>query len=329
MSRSASILTGLICGLGLSSAIAQQPTPAPAPTPAPEVQTVPFDAPTVGRKLKYNICLPSDYDAQADKQYPVLYLLHGLTSNYTDWAKLGAPKAAQGLDLIVVMADGGNSWYVNWAESEQGQKNAWEDCIVKDLIGHVDGHYRTVARREGRAISGLSMGGYGGIALGLRHPDLFCSIGSQSGALTIPRMMGDALQGKNSGILGFLKRNTNDQGNPEIGLDDFDSPAERTPIGTMFATVEQAAEHDPFQLALKVPKKDLPHIYVDCGTEDFLISGNREFAKLLTDHNIPHVYAESGGGHTPTYWAREINTAVAVQYSVLKRNLARAAVEKP
>ena len=62
---------------------------------------------------------------------------------------------------------------------DEGQKNAWEDFIVKDLIGHVDATYRTIARREGRAINGLSMGGYGGLTVGLRHPDLFCSIGSQ------------------------------------------------------------------------------------------------------------------------------------------------------
>lgn len=136
--------------------------------------------------------------------------------------------------------------------------------------------------------------------------------------------MGDALQGKNNAILAFLKRSNNDQGNPEIGLDDFDSPAERTPAGTMFSTVEQATEYDPFHLVLKVPKKDLPHIYVDCGTEDFLLGGCREFAKLLTDHNIPHVYGESSGGHTPAYWSREINTAIAVQYTILQRNLAQA-----
>ncbi|MFO0956422.1 MAG: alpha/beta hydrolase family protein [Isosphaeraceae bacterium] len=325
MMRFAPPLACLACALAVSPTIAQKP----AAEPIPEVKTIAFDSAAVGRTLKYNISLPVDYDKSGDKRYPVLYLLHGLTSNYTDWAKLGAPKAARGLDLIVVMADGGNSWYVNWAESEDGQKNAWEDCIIQDLIGHVDANYRTIARREGRAINGLSMGGFGGIMLGLRHPDMFCSIGSQSGALTIPRMMADALNGKNSGILAFLKRSTNDNGNPEIGLEHFDSPAERTPNGTMFAKVEHAADHDPFQLVLKVPKKDLPHIYVDCGTEDFLIGGCREFARLLAEHNIPHVYAESTGGHSPQYWSREIYTAVAVQYSILQRNLARAAGERP
>src|SRR5262249_7118829 len=142
-----------------------------------------FDAPSVGRTLKYQIILPRGYETDTGRRYAVLYLLHGLTSNYTAWAKLGAGRAAASFDdLIVVSADAGNSWYVNWAESEEGQKNAWEDCIVKDLVGHIDATYRTIASRDGRAINGLSMGGYGALTLGLRHPDMFCAIGSHSGA---------------------------------------------------------------------------------------------------------------------------------------------------
>src|SRR5438045_2598720 len=75
------------------------------------VKTVAFEAPAVGRTLKYNIVLPKGYESENDRRYPVLYLLHGLTSNYTAWAKLGVPRvAAEYDDLIVVMADAGNSW---------------------------------------------------------------------------------------------------------------------------------------------------------------------------------------------------------------------------
>ena len=299
----------------------------PAFAQRPTVQTVSFEAPSVGRKLKYNISFPDTYDSTS-KRYPVLYLLHGLTSNYTDWAKLGAPKAAQGLDLIVVMADGGNSWYVNWAESEDGQKNNWEDCICKDLIGHVDNNYRTVAKREGRAINGLSMGGYGGLTLGLRNPDLFCSIGSQSGALSFAKTIGESLK-KGTGNLfeAVTRRNTNDTPNNDIGVDDFDSPAERTPKGKLFATPEQAEAHDPFQLVKSLPKEKLPHICIDCGTEDFLIQNSRDFVRLLTESKVPYTYGESAGGHSPPYWAREINTAIAIQYKVIQRNLEKLSPE--
>src|SRR5262245_58751543 len=102
----------------LPGAAAAQPLP---------VKTVEFDSPSVGRKMKYNIVLPARYE-QSTERYPVLYLLHGLTSNYTAWGRMGVPEYARAFDLIVVMADAGNSWYVNWARSEGGQKNNWEDA---------------------------------------------------------------------------------------------------------------------------------------------------------------------------------------------------------
>ena len=111
------------------------------------VRSIEHQADSVGRKMKYNVILPADYDPSNDR-YPVLYLLHGLTSNYTAWAFMNVPKVAANYKLIIVMPDVGNSWYVNWAESDRGQKNAWEDYVVKDLIGHVDGAYRTIAKRE-------------------------------------------------------------------------------------------------------------------------------------------------------------------------------------
>ena len=73
------------------------------------------------------------------------------------------------------MPDAGNSWYTNYEESANGQTNDWADHIVQDVVNHVDWNFRTIARREGRAINGLSMGGYGAIMLGLRHPEMFIS----------------------------------------------------------------------------------------------------------------------------------------------------------
>ncbi len=294
--------------------------------PIPTVKAVGFEAPSVGRTMKYNIGLPAGYDASGDKRYPVLYLLHGFSSNYTAWAKLGAVKAAKGLDLIVVMPDVGNSWYLNYAESDDGQKNAWEEFIVKDLIGHVDATYRTIARREGRAINGLSMGGYGGITVGLRHPDLFCSIGSHSGALGFARTIGERLRSNQP--LAKRKNEPSPTPNKDIDIEGFQSQLERTPKGKLFTKPEQADAVDPFKLVLAVPKDKLPHIYVDCGTEDGLIKASREFAKLCMDNTIPFTYAESTGGHSAPYWAREIGTSVAVQYAVIRRNLATIKEDK-
>jgi putative tributyrin esterase len=281
-----------------------------------EVKTVSYESPSVGRTLKYNIVLPKGYEANPDKRYPVLYLLHGYSSNYTDWARLGAGRAAIPYDLIVVMADGGNSWYVNWTKAEGDAKHAWEDAIVKDLIPHVDKTYRTIAERKGRAINGLSMGGYGSLTIGLRNPEMFASVGSHSGAIGIARRWAKEMRDKKEP---GPKRKLPDVGNPAIGLEDFDSQHERTPKGDAFATPEDADAHDPFLLVEKVPADKLPHLYIDCGTEDFLYNDNREFVRLLLDKKIPFTWSETPGRHEPAYWMREIRQSMAAQYEVLRR----------
>jgi S-formylglutathione hydrolase FrmB len=306
------LLAPCACWLLFSTAALAQSVP---------VRTVEFTGASVGRKLKYNIVLPLRYE-QTTERYPVLYLLHGYSSNYTAWARLGAGDYARAFDLIVVMPDAGNSWYVNWAKDDDGQKNRWEDFIIKDLIGHVDATYRTIARREGRAISGLSMGGYGGLMLGLRHPELFCSIGSQSGAVAFAQQATERL--KEGKELSRRDRPPSTAPDPRIGVEGFSSQAERSPRGRIFVTAEDCAAHDPFQLVLKVPRERLPHIYLDCGTEDRLLESNQAFVKVLIANKIPFTYAQSAGEHKGAYWAREVGHAMAVQYALLQRNLAEA-----
>lgn len=288
----------------------------------PNVKTVSFESESVGRTMKYNLVLPARYE-QGTERYPVLYLLHGLTSNYTAWALMKVPEYARTMDVIVIMPDVGNSWYVNWSKSDEGQKNNWEDAIIKDLISHVDSTYRTVVRREGRAINGLSMGGYGGMMLGLKHPDLFCSIGSHSGALGFAKSYGERLQqGKDSPK---STRTPSDVPNPNIGIKGFSSQKERTPLGVCFANGEECDNYDPFKLVLKIPKDKLPHIYFDCGTEDRLITSNLEFVKVLTDNKIPFTFGESAGGHVPPYWIREVGYSMAMQYAQMQREMAKKA----
>ena len=109
-----------------------------------------------------------------------------------------------------------------------------------------------------------------------------------------------------------------------IGIEGFSSQAERAPKGRMFATADDCAACDPFQLVLKVPREKLPHIYLDCGTEDRLLEANLAFVKLLTEHKVPFTFAESGGGHNAPYWSREVGQSLAVQYAVIRRHLAAA-----
>jgi S-formylglutathione hydrolase FrmB len=315
--KSNSFRTGLLTALllSLATAVAAQES----------VTTVDFYSPAVDRTMKYNIVLPADYES-SDERYPVLYLLHGLTSNYTAWSRQGAAfySGIYG-DLIVVMPDGGNSWYINYAESTGGQRNDWEDHIVKDVVGHVDSNYRTIARREGRALTGLSMGGYGGITMGLRNPDLFVSIGSTSGALEYGRSAARVLRG-DSQRRAPRERTEEEEAryqrpNAAIGIEGFSSQAERTPQGRPFVGAEQADAYDPFVLIHQVPRDQLPHIYLDSGTEDRLIGGARDLAQVLFENDIPFDFMQMPGGHNGTYWTRSLGHIMSIQYEVMRRAL--------
>lgn len=308
--KSVPVLLGLLTCVLMGSVVAE---------PLP-VATIEFDAPAVGRTMKYNIVVPTSYE-DSNERYPVLYLLHGLTSNYTAWARMRVPEYAARHEMIVVMPDVGNSWYVNWAESEDGQKNAWEDYMINDVIGHVDSNYRTIAKREGRAINGLSMGGYGGLMLGLRHPDMFCSIGSHSGAISYAAGSRQRLENPDAPQR-RRRREPSTTVDKMIAIDGFSSQVDRYMKGKAFLTAEDCDKYDPFKLVLQVPKDELPHIHVDCGTEDGLIRSARAFVQVLQDNTIPYSYAESEGGHRPAYWAREVANSMTVQYNVILRNLA-------
>lgn len=291
---------------------------------------VQFHAPSIDRTTKYMVLLPADYD-DTEFHYPVLYLLHGYSQNYTVWPMMGAAEASQGLDLIVVMPDAGNSWYVNWVESAEDEKNDWEDFIVQDLIAHVDKVFRTIPLRKGRAINGLSMGGYGALTLGLRHPELFASVGSHSGALAHARSARARLE---SGVVPQIQvppqgaDSEKDANIPDaIRVEGFTRQSERYPRAIEFKTVEDCDAYDPFELVLKVPVQRLPHMYIDCGLEDTLLATSQEFVMTLLAQRIPVTYSQTPGGHRPGYWAREISQSMAVQYNFMRRQLVQQAAE--
>jgi S-formylglutathione hydrolase FrmB len=302
----------------------------PASAQELDLKTVEFFSPAVERTMKYNIVLPRDYETSSER-YPVIYLLHGLSQNYTTWGLTNGTPYYAGLydDLIVVMPDGGNSWYVNWAASEGGQKNDWEDHIVTDVVSHVDRNYRTIARREGRSIAGLSMGGYGSITLGLRNPELFISVGSTSGALEHSRQIGRRIRGeapprqqRNLTAAVRAEREARRQRiNPRIEIEGFSSQANRSLLGQEFVTGEDADAYDPFKLIAKLSNDQIPHIYLDCGTEDGLIDGARELAGILIERDIPFDYMQMEGRHNANYWIQSIGRIMAVQYEVMQRAL--------
>jgi S-formylglutathione hydrolase FrmB len=162
--------------------LAQIP-PARIETRNPRLREAEFQSPSPHRKSKYRVLLPRGY-SHSHKRYPVLFLLHGLYGDYTNWTtrtNLTAPTAQ--LDLIIAMPDAGNSWYVNSAGDPTAR---YEDFLVRDFVEEIDSHFRTIPERKTRFIAGLSMGGYAAVFMSVKYPELFSYAGGLSAALDAP-----------------------------------------------------------------------------------------------------------------------------------------------
>src|SRR5437870_4717967 len=146
-------------------------------------------SPALGRAVDVRILLPADYDNDLTQRYPVLYLFHGTSGRASDWVNLGDAEATTAsLRLIIVMPDAGfdgdgGGWFTNWVDTGTALgPSQWETFHVDQLIPWVDANLRTIASRDGRAVAGLSQGGFGSTTYAARHPDTFVSVASFSGA---------------------------------------------------------------------------------------------------------------------------------------------------
>ena len=139
--------------------------------------------------MSYLIYLPPSYEPQPASRYPVVYWLHGLNGDQRGGVPFveqldAAIRAGRRRPMIAVLVNGMRDSF--YCDSKDGK---WpiESVIIKELIPHIDKTYRTIARRELRAVEGYSMGGYGAAHLGFKYPDLFGIVGVMAGALIEPR----------------------------------------------------------------------------------------------------------------------------------------------
>ena len=246
------------------------------------VEAVRFESKVVGSALHYNVVLPPDYTAARTARFPVIYLLHGLGGSAGDWvskrARLAEHAAAH--RFIIVVPEGRDGWYT---DSATVPNEKFESYFVEELIPDVQRRFRTIEKREARAVAGLSMGGYGALKFGLKHPQLFAFAASMSGAL---------------GAASWK---------PEDPLPEFVRPSILKVFGAADSPVRPA--NDIYKLARDLtPERTnaLPYIYLDCGTEDFLIAQNRDFSALLVEKKIPHEYRQLPGAHNWPYWDRQV-----------------------
>lgn len=135
-----------------------------------------------------SIYLPPGYESSSNKRFPVIYLLHGIGDTDETWTK-GWDKNNPGFttiqdvmnkgvaegkfgEMIVVMPDQKTNWFGSFYVNSSVTGN-WEDFTTNDLVQYVDGKYRTIANSKSRGIAGHSMGGFGALNLGMKHPDIF------------------------------------------------------------------------------------------------------------------------------------------------------------
>jgi len=135
--------------------------------------------------MKFAIQFPPSYDRDAKRRFPVLYFLHGMFGSELEFQRRGVAAAVNKLrddgkvgEFIIVSPAGENSFYLN---SKNGVR--YEDAIVNDLIPYIEKTYRTIGTPAGRAIQGISMGGFGALLLAFKHPALFSSVTTHSAAL--------------------------------------------------------------------------------------------------------------------------------------------------
>ena len=170
------------------------------PVPHGTVSRVWYDSPALGLERRMTVYTPAGYET-GGKRYPVLYLLHGMGGDEEAWISLG--RTAQILDnliaqgkakpMIVVMPNGNASQEAAPGESSRGMvpptmqlpktmEGSYEQAFP-EIVKFIDKNYRTIKSKSGRAIAGLSMGGFHSLHISKQYPDMFNYVGLFSAAI--------------------------------------------------------------------------------------------------------------------------------------------------
>lgn len=240
--------------------------------------------------VHFCVLLPPSYDSAPAKHYPVLYFLHGLGENEQTLFKTGGWNLIEDLrqqhqigDFLIVTPEARASFYINSADG----KVRYSDFFLQEFIPYIEGKYRIRRERKARAITGISMGGYGALRFAFAYPDMFSAVSAQSAALMTesPQELNAAMR---SGTrLGKL-------------------------LGAVFGNpidVRHWKVNDPFLLA-KENKTAIAAlaIYFNCGRDDEydFEAGATALDKRLRDEHIKHEFHLYAGNHSASYFGAHI-----------------------
>lgn len=297
-----------------------------------------------------SIYLPPSYDKEPAKRYPVVYLLHGITDTDGTWVNPWGP-AHEGWatipqvmnsgiaarmfgEMIVVMPNELTKWGGSFYTNSPVTGN-WEDFTVKDLVSHVDGKYRTLARASSRGIAGHSMGGYGAIKLGMKHPDVYSVVYAMNPAVL---GWGRDLTIENPAFAYVLNVKTPEEamkgGIYSLGVivvaQAFSPNPERPPLFVDFPFALVDGKLRPSEPAFSKWQENFPVNMVekyrsnlsklrglrfDSGYEDeftHIPPTARALSSTLTAHGVEHVFEEYNGDHRNRLWGRTGRIATEV-----------------
>ena len=236
----------------------------------------------LGAVRHYNVYLPNGYEKETDRQYPVLYLLHGLSDTHTGWEKNGRMKivideligSGECVPMIVIMPEaGGQPTSTVWNGYFNMEGWPYERFFFEEFLPHVEKKYRIIGDKEHRAVSGLSMGGGGSVVYCQRHPELFSSCYALSGWL-------------DQAVSDEMRKNTTSK------------------HAIVSCSVHDHSAIEFLRKADDATKQKLRtvHWFIDCGDDDFLLEVNEDFHREMRRAGIPCEFRVRNGVHNWEYW---------------------------
>ena len=259
---------------------------------------------TLARLVRYCVLLPPGYDSAPSRRYPVVYFLHGLGGNERTLLDTGGWNLVEDLrqdgkigDFLIVTPEAWASFYVN---AVSGQLR-YSDFFLEEFMPLVESRYRVRRERRSRAVTGVSMGGYGALRFAFRYPDSFAAVSAQSAALMTasPEELNSAIR----------------SGTPLGRL-----------LGTVFGNPIDVAhwkDNDPLVLAKRNQAAIRSvRIYFNCGREDQFefASGAEALHRELDAEAIQHEYHLYPGDHSASYFLRHFDEVMEFHW----RNFASA-----